>query len=271
VPVLSRLQHLTRVTSWIQSHARLSEHVSMTVHCVSLSPFWSVPWFVHLTRASGAQVDSDGIQWLASRKSAGRHMWYKAVNDLIKGHWCRQNVPALLEPTSLCQDDRKLPDGPTVLPWANGRCLACDFTCHDTLAASHLNRAVLSPNAVAIHAESRKSSKYVSLSAQLCFVPIAVETLGAPGDEALVIFGIWDSASHRISSHRGYSSWSAFVPIFLCSVLAYYSGAAVKYSVHCRCGSSVGWLGWLFICKTLSTEWNIIVQRKVKHWSSYWN
>lgn len=62
------------------------------------------------------------------------------------------------------------------------------FYLPNTLAASHLNKAVLSSGAVANDAENRKTSKYSSLSAQYCFVPIAVETLGAPGDEALAFF-----------------------------------------------------------------------------------
>ena len=41
---------------------------------------------------------------------------------------------------------------------------------------------------MAIDAENRKTTKYSSLSAQYCFVPIAVETLGAPGDKALAFF-----------------------------------------------------------------------------------
>jgi len=72
-----------------------------------------------------------------------------------------------------------------VLPWANGRCLVWDFTCPDTLAASHLNKTVLNPGAVANDAEHHKMTKYSSLSAQYDFRPIAAETLGAPGDEAL--------------------------------------------------------------------------------------
>ena len=75
-----------------------------------------------------------------------------------------------------------------MLPLANGRCLVWDFTCPDTLAASHLNRAVLSPGAVAKDAENHKMTNYSSLSAQYDFRPIAVETLGAPGDEALTFF-----------------------------------------------------------------------------------
>ena len=68
------------------------------------------------------------------------------------------NVPALLEPKSLCRDDGKRSDGLSVLPWANGRCLVWDFTCPDTLAGSHFNRAVLSPSAVANDAEHRKTT-----------------------------------------------------------------------------------------------------------------
>ena len=103
----------------------------------------------------------------------------------------------MLEPTSLCRDDGKRPDGLTVLPWANGRCLIWDFTCPDTLAASHLNRAVLSPGAVANDAESRKALKYRSLSATYTFTPVAVETLGPLGDEASNFFL---NIGHRIAA-----------------------------------------------------------------------
>ena len=74
-----------------------------------------------------------------------------------------------------------------MLPWANGRCMVWDFTCPDTLAASHLNHAVIGPGAVANHAESRKTVKYNALSPLYRFVPVAVETLGALGDEAIAL------------------------------------------------------------------------------------
>jgi hypothetical protein len=110
-----------------------------------------------------------------------------AVNDLIKTALASANVPATLEPTSLCRDDGTRPDGLIVLPWANGRCLVWDFTCPDTLSISHLNRAVTSPGAVANDADNRKT-KYSSLAAQYCFIPVAVETLGDPGDETIAFF-----------------------------------------------------------------------------------
>jgi hypothetical protein len=103
----------------------------------------------------------------------------------------------MLEPHSLCRDDGKRPDGLTVMPWANGRCLVWDFTCPDTLAASHLNRAVLSPGAVANDAESRKTVKYRMLAPLYSFMPVAVETLGAIGEEA---FAFLQDLGRRISA-----------------------------------------------------------------------
>ena len=63
-----------------------------------------------------------------------------------------------------------------------------DFTSPDTIAPSHLNRAVSSPGAVANDSESRKISKYRSLAAMYSFIPVAVETMGVLGDEATAFF-----------------------------------------------------------------------------------
>jgi len=145
----------------------------------------------------GQQVDSSGTHGLACRKSAGRHVRHNAVNDLIKRALTSANIPAMLEPTSLCRDDGKRPDGLTVLPWAHGRCLVWDFTCPDTLAASHLNHAVLCSGVVANDAETRKTTKYKSLAALYSFTPVAVETLGPLGDEATIFFR---DLGHRIAS-----------------------------------------------------------------------
>jgi hypothetical protein len=149
------------------------------------------------TCVCGQQVDSSGVHGLACRKSAGRHVRHNAVNDLIKRALASANVPSMLEPNSLSRDDGKGPDGLTVLPWANGRCMVWDFTCPDTLAASHLNRAVLCPGAVASDAEKRKSSKYRSLAAIYSFIPVAVESLGALGEEASAFFR---DVGHRIAA-----------------------------------------------------------------------
>ena len=149
------------------------------------------------TCVCGQQVDSFGNHGLVCRKSAGRHLRHNAVNDLIKRALTSANVPSMLEPRSLSRDDGKRPDGVTVLPWANGRCMVWDFTCPDTLATSYLNRAVISAGTVATDAESRKSAQYRSLAAFYCFMPVAVETLGALGEEAYKFFR---DLGHRIAA-----------------------------------------------------------------------
>jgi hypothetical protein len=132
----------------------------------------------------GADVDITGRHGLSCRKSAGRHSRHSAVNDLIKRALSSAEIPARLEPPSLARDDNKRPDGLSLTPWSKGRCLVWDFTCPDTLAPSHLDTAVSGPGVLATEAEGRKCMKYTSLSATYCFVPIAVETLGALGDDA---------------------------------------------------------------------------------------
>ena len=106
----------------------------------------------------------------------------------------------------MCRDDINRPDGLSVLPWANGRCIAWDFTCPDTLDGSQLNRAVLSPSAVANDAEHRKGMKYRSLASLYRFTPIAIETLGALGDEASAFFGDWDVILRLLLLNRGHRS-----------------------------------------------------------------
>jgi len=72
----------------------------------------------------------------------------------------------------------------SVVPWKQGRCLVWDVTCPDTLAQSHLNLAVTGAEAVANDAESHKPVKYDAISQTHYFVPTAIETFGAFGDEA---------------------------------------------------------------------------------------
>ena len=70
------------------------------------------------------------------------------------------------------------------MSWSEGRCLAWDFTCPDNLAPSYINRAILGPGIVASDAETLKSAKYAQLPTSMLFIPIAIETFGAFGEEA---------------------------------------------------------------------------------------
>jgi hypothetical protein len=110
------------------------------------------------------------------------------------------------EPHSVCGDDGKRPDAMTVLPWANGRCMVWDFTCRDTLTASHLNHAVVGLGALAGHADSWKIVKYNALSPLYRLVTVAAETIGALGDEAIAHLRIaavtGESRSHQFLMQR---------------------------------------------------------------------
>jgi hypothetical protein len=81
------------------------------------------------------------------------------------------------------RDDGKRPDGMSMLPRSNGCCLVWDFTCPDTFAHSHLNSAVCEAGVVATEADIRERLKHSSFSVIYCFVPIAIETLGAIGED----------------------------------------------------------------------------------------
>jgi len=82
----------------------------------------------------------------------------------------------------MIKNDKKMikcPDGVTLIPWANGRCLTWDVTVPDTTAASHLERTSLVAGAAAERAAEVKTSKYSDLISTCDFVAVAVETFGA--------------------------------------------------------------------------------------------
>ena len=132
----------------------------------------------------GAPVEGAGLHGLSCRKSSGRIARHSAINGLIKTALSAAEVPSRLEPQGLVHGDNKRPDGVSTMPWSEGRCLAWDFTCPDTLAPSHINRAILGPGVVASDAETLKTTKYAQLPTSMLFVPIAIETFGAFGEEA---------------------------------------------------------------------------------------
>ena len=75
------------------------------------------------------------------------------------------------------------------MPWKSGHCLVWDVTCPDSLAFSCSPYAVTGPGMVASEAERKKRTKYSSLNAGTCvFQPIAIETLGAFGNNAWHFF-----------------------------------------------------------------------------------
>ena len=150
----------------------------------------------------GGAVDEFGAHGLSCRKSAGRHSRHSALNDIIKRSLATAEIPSRLEPTSLARSDGKRPDGMSMMPWKQGRCLVWDVTCPDTLASSHLNHAVTGAGEVATVAESNKRTKYEEIARTFHFIPIAVETLGALGVDATAFFKDLGSRIKTVTQER---------------------------------------------------------------------
>jgi len=80
--------------------------------------------------------------------------------------------------------DGKRPDGLTLIPWREGRCLSWDVTIVDTLAISYIAQCASSAGAAAEAAAARKHVNYAGIASTHTFVPVAVESMGPLGQEA---------------------------------------------------------------------------------------
>ena len=135
----------------------------------------------------GSPVESNGHHGLACWRSAGRQLRHRLANDVIVRAFRSCETPAELEPPKLIRGDGKRPDGATLIPWTRGKCLVWDSTSPDAMAPSHLKQSLMASRAVASMAEKFKRDKYSELATSNDFVPIAVETMGAWGADALAI------------------------------------------------------------------------------------
>ena len=133
----------------------------------------------------GKIVDEFGLHPLSCRMSSGRLPRHAALNDTIKRALDSAGFPAILEPIGLDRGDGKRPDGITLFPYENGKCLIWDATCTDTFSPTHLNSSATNPGSAAKAAENRKIAKYSSLTETFCFFPVAVETAGVLGPSTL--------------------------------------------------------------------------------------
>ncbi|XP_047999651.1 uncharacterized protein LOC125236770 [Leguminivora glycinivorella] len=133
----------------------------------------------------GSTVEANGHHALSCRRCAGRFPRHHALNDIVRRALVSANIPCVLEPPGLCRTDGKRPDGLTLVPWQKGKCLLWDATCVSTFAASHLSRTVQAAGAAAESAALLKRAKYSALEAKYYFVPLAFETTGCWGSEAI--------------------------------------------------------------------------------------
>jgi hypothetical protein len=126
----------------------------------------------------GTLVDATGAHALSCRRTAGRLIRHNHLNDIIHRALSRADIPSTKEPAGLLRTDGKRPDGLTLVPWREGRCLVWDVTVADTTATSYLASTAVLAGSAADSAAARKESKYIELANRYEFVPIAMETHG---------------------------------------------------------------------------------------------
>ena len=148
----------------------------------------------------GCEVSHLATHGLSCRWSEGRHPRHAAINDIIQRTLTAAGVPSRLEPSGLYRSDGKRPDGISIVPWQSGKVLVWDATCPDTFVPSHVTVAAREAGAVAEQAEQLKKAKYAHLDNSHHFIPVAVETSGALGPEALNFFR---ELGHRLRRMTG--------------------------------------------------------------------
>ena len=84
--------------------------------------------------------------------------------------------------------------------WKNGKCMAWDVTCVDTLAKSHEKKTSKVAGFAAEYAERLRNKKYANLAHKFDFHPIGFEKFGSWGPSAMDIL---DQIGQRIKEHTG--------------------------------------------------------------------
>jgi len=164
--------------------------VALRLGCQTVHP--------HPCHHCGEQVDCFGVHGLSCRHSAGRMPRHKMANDVIRRALASAEIPSSLEPAGLARRDGRRPDGLTLVPWRDGRCMVWDFTCTDTFCATNVRGSARQPGSAAAAAEARKLTHYQDLSRNYCVIPVAIETTGVAGPATAAF--IKDMSKRLISS-----------------------------------------------------------------------
>ena len=115
---------------------------------------------------------------LSCKHTSSRLIRHNHLNDVVLRSLTRANISATRESAGLLRSDGKRPDGLTLIPWREGRCLIWDVTVADITPASYLPSISISAGSAAKLAAVRKQTKYANLAQRNEFVLIAVESHG---------------------------------------------------------------------------------------------
>ena len=131
----------------------------------------------------GAWVDCMGTHGLSCKLGTGRLARHQQLNDLVWRALERASIPSCREPRNLLRDSELRPDGLTLIPWKEGKCLTWDVTVADTLAATYVSATSVKAGEAAARLAANKRDKCEEITHTHLFCPIAVETMGPVEDE----------------------------------------------------------------------------------------
>lgn len=123
-------------------------------------------------------VDATGLHPLSCAQSQGRRSRHTELNNIIHRAMNKAGMACLLEPSGLCADSSKRPDGLTIAHWAFGKSLVWDATVACTVASSYTGNSAWEAGWVAERADTEKARKYEELQESFHMVPLAFETMG---------------------------------------------------------------------------------------------
>jgi len=126
----------------------------------------------------GVMTDANGLHGLSCKGGTGRSTRHHNLNDVVWRVIKKANVPSVKEPSGRFRSDGKRPDGLTLIPYKNGKCVTWDVTVTDTLTQSNLSSTSSASGGAAQAAADRKSLKYAQLAQTYMFVLIVMETFG---------------------------------------------------------------------------------------------
>ena len=129
----------------------------------------------------GKRMDKLGFHALSCRLNAGRFPRHTEINSILKRALAKADIPSILEPAGLSRCDGKRPDGLTLSPWAEGRCLSWDATVTDTYCGTNLHHSAEKSASAAARAEKLKKEKYTQIPTHITFQPVALEPTGVWG------------------------------------------------------------------------------------------
>ena len=155
----------------------------------------------------GQRVDRLGHHGLACKFSQGRLPRHANLNDVVKRALAAAGIPSWLEPIGLDRGDGRRPDGVTIFPYHQGKCLTWDATCVDTYSNSAVVEAAITPGSAAAGAEERKRNRYLALTDRYLFEPVAVETSGAIGPSTRNFLQRLGKRITERTGNRRESSW----------------------------------------------------------------